>query len=186
MDASKDPMRDIDSDEQWLKGMADDLAPANLDRVKLAVQIAVHERWLAAHLRDEIPNGLADRAKRAVRGALAEGIDTRRIHGGRARSRRMIWPWASGLAAAAVIGLLLIFNPLGRGGDDESLSAIRAFEAFNEDALGDAVDALGYDLWDLELSVGELASYAPNDEAFDDLLDRIDILRADDEVDDWS
>ena len=139
---------ELERDEQWFAGVCERSAEAvnlaepltggsaiDTARIKRTVQIAVEELWLAGHVPHDVPAGLADRTRRAVREALTEAPSGA---GNRGRSRVIrVWAWVGGgLATAAVIGLAVIgsrnLTPTADS-DDAAMNFATAFEEFQDD-----------------------------------------------------
>lgn len=138
---------ELERDELWFAGVCERSAEAvnfaepltggsavDTARIKRTVRIAVEEQWLAGHVPHEVPAGLADRARRAVREALTEAPSST---GNQGRTRVIrVWAWVSGgLATAAVIGLAVIgsrnLTPTADS-DDAAMNYATAFEKFQD------------------------------------------------------
>ncbi len=139
---------EIERDEQWFAGVCDRSTEAvnfaerltggsavDTARIKQTVRIAVEELWFAGHVPHDIPAGLADRTRRAVREAMTE-VPCGTGDQGRTRVMR-VWAWVGGgLAVAATIGLAVIgsrnFTPTADS-DDAAMNYATTFEEFQDD-----------------------------------------------------
>lgn len=174
---------EIERDEQWFAGVCERSAEAvnfaepltggsavDTARIKRTVRIAVEELWLADHVGHDIPAGLADRARRAVREALTEapcGVGNQ----GRTRVIR-VWAWVGGgLAAAAVIGLAVIgsrnLTPTADS-DNAAMVFATAFEEFQDD---DKLDQELSELRDALSKLDQTVAHGWGDEPWEEPVD---------------
>ncbi len=129
-------LEQIAAHEQWLAEICQKSEPIDTTRIKQAVRIAVQEQWLAGKVASDVPAGLPERVRHAVRATLTEN-----------RSRRIpLWGWiGGGLAVAAAIGLAVIgpwrsMSPLESA--DEEISYSAAFESLIDEELDEELDSL--------------------------------------------
>ena len=163
---------EIERDEQWFAGLCERSVEINTSRIKRTVQIAVEEQWLAGHVPHDVPAGLADRTRQAVREALIEAPSGA---GDQGRNRVMrVWSWVGGgLAVAATIGLAVIgsrnLTPTVEF-DDATMNYATAFEEFqDDDALDQEISKLRDAFMEMDQTVskgwGEDLWEEPADEA---------------------
>lgn len=151
-----DILREIESNEAWLRDVDNLPAMRELQRTKALVGIEVNERWLAGQINDAPPRDLVARIQARTRQALrsvpahaASELDTLPFASKQGAPYR--WPrWATiaGLAAAAcaaIVPLLSQNNP-GTGG----FAWETAFTAFEDTPLDDPIDSLDSELDELE------------------------------------
>ena len=174
---------EIERDEQWFAGVCERSAEGvnlaepltggsaiDTARIKRFVRIAVEELWLAGKVPDDVPAGLAGRARRAVRETLTEAP---RGTGNQGRTRVVrLWAWVGGgLAAAAVIGLAVIgsrnLSPAADS-DDAAMDFATAFEEFQDD---DELDQELSELRDAFSELDQAVAHGWGDEPWEEPVD---------------
>jgi hypothetical protein len=171
-------MRELHKSEQWLRGVCGDPALSDPKRIKLTARIAVGEAWLADVVEDDVPPGLKERTRQAVRREL-QRIRCEPMPGPLTPSRPVSWGGfrrvyrlsaALGLAAVLALAFFATARREAPSTVTQRLSPAEAFEAYAADALGDGLDSLDADLKELELTA---ALWAERKEIEDVLVDEL-------------
>ena len=125
MNDDKRIREEIAAGEAWLRAVAVEPPPPNVERIMLRVAMAIDEQWLAEQIRDESPAGVANRTNRAVARAVSSEHGRRRwrIGGGR------IVRWGFGLSAAAMLSWVVL-SPRMTSGGGEHEKYLDAFDSY--------------------------------------------------------
>ncbi|MFQ5590673.1 MAG: hypothetical protein ACE5HE_05895 [Phycisphaerae bacterium] len=181
MTSHEDQPRAIERDERWLREVWCDAGGPDIDLVMQRVSIELNERWLEGRVDIEPPADLIHGVERRVRSALAaerrkpallrRGVTWRSTFVFRAAC-------AAASAAAALVFLLVWLDR--RVPALPEFSALTAFEAFEEDDLTLSLADVEDRLTELESAFDTVATSYEEEEAVDELYERIDSMLGND------